>query len=449
MLFGYNLKSWIEKTFKDKKFKRFTEIQEKSMPILLKQKNFIGVSSTGTGKTLAFLIPTLNKIELNNQIQVVIIAPTRELARQINSQINEFKKNEPKLKSLLLIGGAEINKQIESIKKSTPQIIVATAIRLKEVIKLGKINFSSLSTIILDEADMLIDLGFAKDIDFIFDKIVNQQVQKMAWSATLHDLLTQKLSKYFTNSKIVKVGNSIYTNPNIVHNIIHYHDKEKVLSTFVKTINPYLCIIFTSQKKDIIEIVNQLKSHNIDPIVIHGNLSSRERKNAYKNMKLLNTQYVVASDLVSRGLDIDGASHIISWDLPENAEWYVHRAGRCGRGKYTGYSYLFFDGNNESRLFNLQQKGIDFHHITLTKNGFVEKKYRLQANNKKELNDTESKKQILQIISKPKQKVKPNYKKKQKEAIKKIKQKSKRRYLENKIKQKMIEGYKNENNKNK
>lgn len=444
MINNINLNKWIEDGFHSCGFKKLTNIQEKTIPLILKHKNLIGISATGTGKTFCFLLPIFQKLDFNNKaIQAIIVAPTRELARQIFSQVQIFKNFNKQLKCSLLIGGSEIEKQINTINKQQPQILVCTITRLKELTKKNCINLRQVNTIVLDEADMLMDLGFSKDIDYIFDLLAkNNNLQKLAFSATLHDLLSQKLSKYFTNTKIVKIGKSIYDNPNIKHHIIHTHDKSLALKTFVKNIKPYLCIIFANKKNDINQIVQLLKQENIEPLIIHGSLQSRDRKNAYKRIKNLEAEYVVASDLASRGLDIDGASHIINWDLPDDLEWYIHRAGRSGRGKYQGDAYILFDGNNENKLLTLQNKGINFDHLDIKKGNFQTKNYQIKT--KPKLLDDKTNQEIRKITSKN-EKVKPGYKKKRKTKIEKLKQKSKRKYLESVIKEQRIKKYKQNN----
>ncbi|MGL4950868.1 MAG: DEAD/DEAH box helicase [Mycoplasma sp.] len=439
---NYKLKEWIIESFHNQGFKKLTEIQIKTLPPLLNNKNIIGVSTTGSGKTLAFLIPTLNKIELNNTLQALIIAPTRELARQIFSQINEFKKTQPLLKAQLLVGGTDVEKQLAKIAQNPPQIIVSTPTRVLEAMNDKKFDYTKINTIILDEADMLMDLGFAKDIEKILEYIKSDELQKMGWSATLHDLLSSRLARFYKNTKVIQVGVSIYNNPNIKHHIIHTLDKYKALDLFLEKFNPYLCLIFCNNKKSIEEIVKILKQKGLSTIALHAGLDSRQRKNSYKSIKNFEYQYVVASDLASRGLDIDGASHVLNWELPESSEWYVHRAGRCGRGKYNGDSYVIFNSTQESELYNLQKKGIAFDHLTIKADEFVIKNYELKS--KKFVYDEKTNTEIKKIATK-KTKVKPGYKKKQKQEIQKVKQKSKRKYLESKIKQDRIKKYKKDN----
>lgn len=445
MINGIKLKPWIEETFNKQGFKKFTEIQEKTIPVLLRNKNVIGISTTGSGKTYAFLLPTLNKLVLDNDLQAVIVVPTRELARQIYTNIIEFKKFEPLLKAQMLIGGNDYDKQINRIQSFKPQILVTTVDRFLMALTNKQISPNRLQTVILDEADMLMDLGFAKQLQSIMAIIDSVSLQKMAWSATLHDLLSIQLSKFFTDTKIITVGNSIYENTNITHNIIHTKNKLDTLAIFLKQYQPYLCIIFCNNKKSINMLAKFLTEEKISVISLHADLDSRERKNVYKDIMSFKYQYIVASDLASRGIDIDGVSHIINWDLPENLEWYVHRAGRCGRGKYKGDSFIFFDGRQEDRLISLQNKKINFTHLSPRDGVLVEKKYALKKRTIKIDHDINL--EIRKIASK-KTKVKPGYKKKQKEEIRKLMQKSKRKYLEAKINRDRIKKYKQENSSN-
>lgn len=446
MLFtDLKLHSWILKTIKDLKIKGMTDIQSKTIPLILKNKNVIGVSSTGSGKTLSFLIPIMNQLKLDQSIQSIIITPTRELARQIHSITNLFKKYEPKLKTQLLIGGKDYNQQIKNINNSRPQILICTVEKLKLALKNEDLNIDSLKYLTLDEADMLMDLGFFNDLDYIFKKIDNNELVKNAWSATLHELLSNQLSKYYKDTKIITIGKNIYENNKIKHYVIHNNDKMHALTTLLKAINPYLCIIFANKKQQVELIYKFLKKNNYEVIMIHGGLNSRERKNAYKNIQRQNYQFVVASDLASRGLDINGISHVISWDMPEDNEWYIHRAGRSGRGKYDGESWILSSTvNDDSKLLFFERKNIEFTHFVIKNNKLIKKQYNYQ----RKLNklDKESNEKIKKIINQ-KNKVKPGYKKKMKNEINKIKRKSKHKYLDNKIKQKLIKQYKINNSK--
>ena len=440
------LKPWINDALSKQNIVEYTEIQKKSLPLSLKGSNLIGIAPTGTGKTLAFLLPILNKLELNNEIQAIIICPTRELARQINSKIDEFKKVNNKLKSVLWIGGEDINKQLKTASNQNYQIIVSTPKRFIEITnKVPTLNFKNLQIVVLDEADMLLDLGFFPEINSMFDKFEKlENVQKMAFSATLHDLLSQQLSKYFKNTKIVSTSDSIYQNSKIKHYLVKNTDKFHALSVIANQISPYLCLIFVNTKKEADEIYKYLLEQNRSVINLHGGLKTRERKNNYRDIKNLKYQYVVASDLASRGLDIDGASHVISWNLADDPEWYVHRSGRAGRSKYEGISYVFYDEKDNEKLLTLIKKGINFETLQVKNNQLVKAKIRLR---KKPVINLEQEQEIKELVKKTKKNVKPGYKKKLKNEIQKIKQKHKRKYIEQSVKEQRIKKYKQENSK--
>ena len=442
------LKPWINEALSKQNIVEYTEIQKKSLPLSLKGSNLIGIAPTGTGKTLAFLLPILNKLELSNEIQAIIICPTRELARQINSKIDEFKKLNNELKSVLWIGGEDINKQLKTASNQNYQIIVSTPKRFIEITsKVPTLNFKNLQTIVLDEADMLLDLGFFPEINAMFDKFEKiENIQKMAFSATLHDLLSQQLSKYFKNTKIVSTSDSIYHNSKIKHYLVKNTDKFHALSVIANQISPYLCLIFVNTKKEADEIYKYLLEQNRSVINLHGGLKTRERKNNYRDIKNLKYQYVVASDLASRGLDIDGASHVISWNLADDPEWYVHRSGRAGRSKYEGISYVFYDEKDNEKLLTLIKKGINFENLQVKNNQLVKAKIRLR---KKPVINLEQEEEIKQLVKNSKKNVKPGYKKKLKNKINKIKQKHKRKYIEESVKQQRIKKYRQENAKRK
>lgn len=438
---------WLNQAILDLKIKRYTDIQFKTIPSILKANNTIGVSETGTGKTYAYLFPILEKVDTNiNDIQTIIILPTRELANQIYSKSIYFKKYNKNLKIKLLVGGTETDAINKKIEKNPPHILITTPQKFYELNSNYKLDLSNLKYIVLDEADMLIDLGFFGLIETIFNSIKNiSNITKIAFSATLHEKLSIQLSKYFKSSKIFDVTNNIWTHKKINHYVIHYDNNNKidVIKKLLNKINPYFCIIFANTKKDVDEIFNilfQLEPNNVAKL--HGDLTSRERKNTYKAIQANLFKYLVATDLASRGLDIDGASHIISYNMPKEDIWYVHRAGRSGRYNYIGNSYVFLDENNYYAITRLQRKGIVWNNIKFSKNDFSEFNYKFRKVEKKE---TEVDVQIRKVISTASKKVKPNYKKKVKLQIQEIKRKAKRKRIEELVNEQRIKKYKMEN----
>lgn len=438
---------WLNQAISDLKIKRYTDIQFKTIPSILKNNNTIGVSETGTGKTYAYLFPILEKINTSlNNIQAIIILPTRELANQIYSRSIYFKKYNKYLKIKLLVGGSEteiVNKKIEN---NPPHILITTPQKFQELNSNFKLVLTNLNYIVLDEADMLIDLGFFGLIETIFNSIKNiNNITKVAFSATLHEKLSIQLSKYFKNSKIFDVTTNIWTHKKINHHVIHYGNANKieVLKKLLQKLNPYFCIIFANTKKDvdqIFDVLVKLEPNNIAKL--HGDLTSRERKNTYKAVEANLFKYLVATDLASRGLDIDGASHIISFNMPKEDIWYVHRAGRSGRYNYTGNSYVFLDENNYYAITRLQKKGIVWNNIKFNKDDFIEFNYKFKKVERKE---TEVDVQIRKVISTASKKVKPNYKKKVKLQIQEIKRKAKRKRIEELVNEQRIKKYKMEN----
>lgn len=426
---------WIQKVIKNHGISKLNDIQIESYNSISKNKNTIGIAPTGTGKTYAFLLPLLMNINVELGLQSIIILPTKELARQIHNNLVKFKEENSKLKTKLIIGGESINLQINALK-AQPHIIVCTPNRLLELIKLDRTLFNLLNFkyLILDEADMLLDLGFFGYIDNIFNFLTKSKIefQKIAYSATFHDLLSNKLSKYFKNTNIINKSTKLDNRHSIEHILIENYDKKHSLSILLNTINPYLCLIFANEKKDVDYIYNFLKEQNRNVIKIHGGLKSRERKNNFNNIKNIKYQYVVCSDLLSRGLDIQGASHIISWDIPNQIEWYIHRSGRTGRSKYTGYSYILSNGNDDKQIKKINEKGIKFKFFKISNNQLKETKSKKIHNKlQKSIEEINEIKKVA--LSK---KIKPNYKKKRQEEIKKISKKYKRKAIDYQIKKK-------------
>ena len=436
---------WIYDVMDQLSFKKLTEIQKKTIPLIKSNKNVIGVDKTGTGKTYCFLLPIFDRIDYSiNKLQSIIILPTRELAKQIYNKSQIFKKNCKNLTISLLVGGVDNEQKMISLSKNSSHILIGTPKKIFEFFNNYKVDFNYLNSIVLDEADMLIDLGFFGLIDTIFKQIKNfENIQKIAFSATLHEMLSAQLSKYLKNVNIVDLSVNIWKHQKIEHNLIHFQDQKiDVLKSLINVINPYFCIIFANHKKTVDEIYSFLYSENKSVLKLHGGLTSRERKNAFKEIQKNNLNFLVATDVASRGIDIEGVSHVISYDLPKEDIWYIHRSGRTGRFYNYGTSYVFFDKNNQHIIKRLQKKGINWINKKFYKNEFIDFDYVLKSKKKKEtIVDVEIKK-IIQTANK---KVKPNYKKKIELQIKEVKRKAKRQRIEELVNKERIKRYKIEN----
>ena len=436
MLNNYSLiKQSILNSLMENNIHEFTNIQKLTLPHTLKNKNIIGIAPTGSGKSLAFIIPIFNKMEQNDYIQSIILCPTRELARQIYSYFTLFKSINIKYKTVLWIGGDDINKQISNTKNAN--IIIATPNRFLDITSKVNFNFKNLNTIVIDEVDMLFDLGFATSICSILEKYKNiDNIQMMAFSATSHDFLNQKISLYLNKPLIINT--SINVNNNIKHYLVKTNDKIHALSVIINQINPYICLIFTNTKKQADYIYKLLLEQNRSVINLHGGLKTRERKNNFKNINNNKYQYIVCSDLASRGLDIKGVSHVINYNLVDDPIWYIHRAGRTGRGKYEGESYILYS-NDEYKIVSELDKKIKFNNCIIKNNRLVFVQKNIY---KKPQINFEQEKEIKAYIKLSKKEIKPNYKKKMKKDILKIKKKYKRKYIDDKMNANRLLSYK-------
>ena len=437
-------KSYIAKTLIEQlNISELNNLQKEVIPIINKDKNIVLVSETGTGKTLCYLIPILEKIDLEStNLQCIIVVPTKELIRQITKILMEFKKNENKLSYLSIVNNtSKINFELEN-KLPKHQIIVCSPNKFNEITKFKNYT-KSLKFIVLDEADMTLDLGFFGLVNQAFSNIKNiTDIKKIATSATLHESLSVQVTKFFKNSAIINHSQNIWSNKNIKHFVIHYNqseDKKKMLVNVIKKLNPYFGIIFCNTKKEVDQIYEYLYENKFKVLKLHGNLNNRERKNIFREIKENNFNLLVASDLASRGVDIEGASHIISFDLPKEDLWYVHRAGRSGRKFYKGNSYVFNDRNSIYQIQRLHRKGIEWNHLKYNKKDLIEYQYKLKPKPKRE---TEVDRKIRDVINKSSKKVKPNYKKKIKLQIQEIKRQAKRKRIEELVNEQRLKKYK-------
>ncbi|GHU48578.1 hypothetical protein FACS1894218_5880 [Bacilli bacterium] len=241
------------------------------------------------------------------------------MARQVYSRFLDFKSHQKDLRCILLIGNMDVNQQIKSIRSNQPQIVIGTVTRVLDLMKNGVIN-KDINTLVLDEVDMLLDMGFHQQVNQIFDLVRTKELQKIACSATTHYSLANQLRKYFQNTKVITVGKSIWSNPSLTHYIVYNSNNDPQITLFglMKSINPYFCIIFANTKNIANMLYEQLLNRNVNVGLLHKDLTTRQRKNIYKDLQDNRYQYLVATDLASRGLDIEGADIVISYDLPDD-----------------------------------------------------------------------------------------------------------------------------------
>lgn len=439
-------KQYINLGLEHFKIKQLTAIQEQIIPILLKQQNVIGVSQTGTGKTLAYLLPILQHLDLTIKTpQAIIISPTRELANQIKNVVNIFAKLEKRLVCRLLVGGNDYNKQLKQINYHQGQIVIATPQRLQDTFKSGvNWNFEHLKYLIYDETDMLIDTGFWPLLTKLQHRLLKTNLVQAAFSATLHQAIVDQVQKLIKNAQVVDVSNSIWIHDKIKHYLITNKrmDKFESLAAIVEKINPYLCLIFVNDYRHIKLIIDWFHTQGIDPLVLHGKLTTTARKQTFKALKNGSKKYLIATDLGARGLDINAVSHVISWNLPQDDIWYIHRSGRTGRGHYEGESYVLYDPKDDFQLRRLEKKGIIWLPLKINQDLSFSKYKIVFKTRKKITTDPIIKKKIIHIKATKSKKVQPNHQKKLQLKIKKIKQKAKRQAIEKRVKANLLKKYK-------
>lgn len=328
-----------------------TEIQKEIIPAALNGENLIGQSETGTGKTLAYLLPTIEKIDTSKkEMQCIILAPTHELAIQINNTINELKKAAAlDITSTSLIGSANIKRQIESLK-AKPHIIVGSAGRILELIGKKKVSAHTIKTIIIDEVDKLLDKNNLPVVKNII-KATQKYTQVMMFSATLNGKTLDIAKTLKENINVISVKNN-KVNENINHNFIKTDSRRKI-ETLRKLINATKAeriLVFNNDIYTTNTAVENLTANKIKVAAIGGNNKMEDRKKALENFRKGNIQVLIASDVAARGLDIKGVSYVINLDIPEDSNDYLHRAGRVGRAGETGEVFSLVDDREEKTI---------------------------------------------------------------------------------------------------
>lgn len=333
-----------------------TEIQEKIIPLALEKTNLIGQSETGTGKTLAYLLPIIENIDINKkEMQCIILAPTHELAIQINNTINELKKASGlEITSTPLIGSANIKRQIDNLK-AKPQILVGSAGRILELIKKKKVSAHTIKNIVIDEVDKLLDKNNLPTVEDII-KVTPKYTQIMMFSATLNGKTLDIAKTLAEDIKVVSVkGNKV--NENINHNYIKTDSRKKVetLRKLLNALKSPKVLVFNNDSYTTNTAVEYLSFNNVKVAAIGGNGKMEDRKRALENFRKGKINVLIASDIAARGLDIKGVTHVVNFDIPEDSKDYLHRAGRVGRAGETGEVFSLVD-DKEEKIIKIHEK---------------------------------------------------------------------------------------------
>ncbi|CAI9394519.1 DEAD/DEAH box helicase [Niallia sp. Sow4_A1] len=346
--------STIEK-LKKQGIKQPTPIQAKVIPPLLKGGDLIAQAQTGTGKTFAFVLPILEKLDTDaKHIQTLILTPTRELAIQITDEIMKMKQEA--IKVLAVYGGQDVDKQLKVLQKDV-SIVVATPGRLIDHIKRGTVDLSKISYFVLDEADQMLHIGFLDEISYIMRHIPKSR-QTMLFSATISKEVEKLAKKYTKNAEYFTVEAKQGPAKTVKQVSIHTTDRAKqgTLMTLVKEANPYMAVIFCRTKRRVTKLYEVLLANKFSCGQLHGDLSQTKREQVMKAFRDGKFQLLIATDVAARGLDIDGITHVYNYDIPQDAESYVHRIGRTGRAGTEGYAVTFYSSDDRDLLDTIEEQ---------------------------------------------------------------------------------------------
>ncbi|NFI06420.1 DEAD/DEAH box helicase [Clostridium botulinum] len=333
-----------------------TPIQEESIMLIKNGNDVIAEAQTGTGKTLAFLLPMFENISPDiNAIQGLIITPTRELAIQITEEAMKLKEAKD-LNILAAYGGKDIGSQIKKLKNNI-HLVIATPGRLLDHLNRNTLNFKDLKTLVLDEADEMLLMGFKNDVRSIIENTPRKR-QTLCFSATMNSEVKKLAYKNMRDPKLIIIEKEEVTLKNIKQVLIETTDRRKQedLCKILDEENPFMAIIFcrTKRRVDTLEEALYKKGYNCEKL--HGSITQPKRERIMRSFKNLEIQYLIATDVAARGLDITGVTHVFNYDIPENAESYIHRIGRTGRAGEKGYTFLFVAPKDEQTLGMIERE---------------------------------------------------------------------------------------------
>ena len=351
------IESKLKNSIKFADFKTPTPIQKKSIPISLTGKDILGTAQTGTGKTLAFTIPMINKLILDKYAMALIVCPTRELASQVMQTVLKLNVREIGIGNALLIGGESMQKQLKKLKKKA-RIIVGTPGRINDHLKRQSLNLSKVTYLVLDETDRMLDMGFTPQIELIL-KYIPKNHQTLLFSATLPNNILRISEKYLNNPERIAVGSLSTPIEKIKQETLQIsHDKKyhELINQLVERNGSILVFVKTKHGAD--KIVKRLKYDGHSADAIHGNLRQSKRERVINGFRNGKNRILIATDVAARGLDIPLIQHVINFDLPQVPEDYIHRIGRTGRAGKEGSALTFITPNDRS-MWNSIKKLID------------------------------------------------------------------------------------------
>lgn len=416
----FQLKPFLLDAISRLNFTEPTDIQKQIIPTIQAGKSVIGQSQTGTGKSHSFLLPLINAIDpAKDEVQVVITSPSRELAEQLYQTAIQLVAEAPdEIRIVTYVGGTDKKRQISKLAHNQPHVVIGTPGRIVDLINEQALKIHTATKMVIDEADMTLDLGFLFDVDQIAGRLP-ENLQMLVFSATIPNNLKPFLKKYMSNPVVVQLKPEHIIAPSIDNYLLSTKGQQKidVLYQVLKMGQPYLALIFANTKQNVDEIAEGLRARGIKTAVLHGDVPARERKRIMKRVHNMDYQFMVATDLAARGIDIEGVSHVINYEIPKDLEFFVHRTGRTGRGNLKGTAITLYSPEEEKVIDELEAYGIVFKPIAIEKDQLVETYERKRRELRTAPKNLETDHRIKGMVNKAKKNVKPGYKRKLKQEI--------------------------------
>jgi ATP-dependent RNA helicase DeaD len=346
----------IQRALDDMGFEESTQIQQEAIPLIMEGKDVVGQSNTGTGKTAAYAIPILEKIDKELKMpQALILLPTRELAVQVANEVRKIGKYMEGIRAVTVYGGADIREQINKLKGGA-QIIVGTPGRIIDLIGRHVIKLSELRIAVLDEADEMLKMGFREDIELILSKI-DHPVQSLLFSATIPDDIKKIIKKYLNSPVYVKVLREGITAKEVKQSyfLVKHSDKVEALSRLIDTYTPKLTLVFCNTKKAVDELYNKLIDRGYNCDKIHGDIKQSQRLDTLNKFNNGLIDILIATDVAARGLDIKEVDLVINYEVPSKEDYYVHRIGRTGRAGREGASFTLVSAKELRKIEDIEK----------------------------------------------------------------------------------------------
>lgn len=400
-------------------FTKPTPVQEKVIPAMLKGESVIVQAATGSGKTHAYLIPILNAIDEDARyVQAIVTAPSRELADQLYRVARQLRDNSGlNIAIAHLAGGSDRDRQIARFEQNEPQLVIATPGRLLDFADKKILLLDQVKNFVIDEADMTLDLGFLADVDKIAARLPKDVVMS-AFSATIPVKLTNFLRKYMAKPEEIVIDNPAVIAPTIKNDLLDIgsKDRKKIVYKLLTMGQPYLALVFANTKQMVDELADYLTKQGLKVAKIHGSITERERKRTLREVRAGQYQYVVASDLAARGIDLPGVSLVINYEIPKDLEFIIHRIGRTGRNGLPGHAVTLVREEEMNRVGALEYMGVHFDFVEIKDGALAPRTHYRRRDNRTAAN-LQLDPHMKGVVKKIKSKRKPGYKKKIKQAI--------------------------------